>query len=84
MILNELPRQRELNQAENDLRNKLTSLGQFARRAWAGLLDNVTASQLRFWRQMVVFDPSKKALRTEDDPFYVGIVETIARRLSHH
>lgn len=47
------------------------------------LRGNVTDSQIKFWRQMKVFDPTHKATREEEGDFYLELLNRVATRLNY-
>jgi hypothetical protein len=69
---------RERNIRENALRGCLERLGEFARRTWTAMATNITDSQIRFWTQAFILDPSQKARRTETDDFYFELFDHMA------
>ena len=50
---------------------------------WTELRRNVTGTQLKFWKQMKVFDPSHKAAREEGDEYYLEVLNRIGQRLGY-
>jgi len=80
-LLDDLDHHRGLNERANGLRQTFERLGQFVRNRWTEMLNNITDSQMRFWHQCTVLNPSQKAQRNQRDEFYFELLDHVANRM---
>ena len=72
-----------MNQTVDEFRENVRLLGVYTLEKWTELRRNVTGTQLMFWKQMKVFDPSHKAAREEGDEYYLEVLNRIGQRLGY-
>lgn len=79
-LIADLDQHRGLNERVNVLRQPLQRLGAFVAEKWLSMLNNITDSQMRFWHQAVILNPSQKAQRNREDDFYFELFDHVAVR----
>ncbi len=82
-LVDDIDNRRGVNEAVATFTANVQALGAFVLEKWRDLRENVTESQIKFWKQMKVFDPSHKAEREEEDDFYLELLNRISTRLGY-
>ncbi len=80
-LMGDLDPHRGVNGRIAALTATLTRLGTFVREKWQALSTNFTNSQVKFWSQMTIFNPTLKGARPRQDAFYFEILDRVALRL---